>query len=506
MNKQVEKTTCLLLILIMRINIYTFLFCIFLTGCNRYLYKKYLIEIKDDSKANIVAKSEEDAAGTINKAETTAYYYKTLLGLDDNSTLASVENPGSIYIHRPTVIYKTGSGAEMIANPADSIVVTYDWLGNICFWEKDEKRITHLNNFKNWQFLLDSLGNSTRYTELYHSVNSAKEEMVKRSAFINSVSNANHKADSILVYLADSLKLTADEFNQLKQSGQNHFISGQLNYFSLMKEYSKIASIYDLSYTTIIKYYNSLKKLSNLSYHYLTLWELLRQLITYKAGIPSVYNKESFDIYLKEVSKVFKGPVYNYLAARVIYTGYKNKIITNSQLKHYARKKLKSRHYKALVKAIAQSYKDADYFISTSPQNETINAAVKKAAPIEQILDQWKGKLILVDFWASWCIPCRKENAPMRDLKRHYIGKDIVFITLSIDNSLLSWQKASVADQLDPEKNFLLNSNDSVFIFKNKQITEIPRYFLLDKSGNVITDNAPTPSDAALRELIDKHL
>ena len=108
--------------------------------------------------------------------------------------------------------------------------------------------------------------------------------------------------------------------------------------------------------------------------------------------------------------------------------------------------------------------------------------------------------MVFVDFWSSWCIPCRKEMPAMRTLKKEYVGKEIVFITISIDNSLLAWQKASKTEDLEAGNSYLLRKEDSVFRFKNRIINEIPRYFLLGKDGSIITDNAPSPADDSLKK------
>ncbi len=51
-----------------------------------------------------------------------------------------------------------------------------------------------------------------------------------------------------------------------------------------------------------------------------------------------------------------------------------------------------------------------------------------------------------------------------------------------------------------------MNTKDSVFVFMNKIIGEIPRYILINKDGSLISDNAPSPADTELRKLIDKYL
>lgn len=123
----------------------------------------------------------------------------------------------------------------------------------------------------------------------------------------------------------------------------------------------------------------------------------------------------------------------------------------------------------------------------------------------EDIIEEEKGKLILIDFWASWCAPCRVEMPDLRKIKKEIDSSKFSVISISIDDKISFWRKASKQEKLK-QKNFLLLDHEKSEIIKNYKITTIPRYMIFDQNGILIFDNAPKPSNQALKEIIVKYL
>lgn len=138
--------------------------------------------------------------------------------------------------------------------------------------------------------------------------------------------------------------------------------------------------------------------------------------------------------------------------------------------------------------------------------NMLMSAGDAKPLTLETLLKNNRGKLILLDFWASWCSPCRNEMPASLQRSREMKGKDIVFIYISTDAHKQDWQKATKEEELPAENSYwLTDAATSSFLVKNK-ISAIPRYMLIGKEGQLIEAEAPRPGDAGFRSFINKHL
>ncbi len=103
-------------------------------------------------------------------------------------------------------------------------------------------------------------------------------------------------------------------------------------------------------------------------------------------------------------------------------------------------------------------------------------------------LTDYKGKYVMLDFWASWCAPCRKENPNVVKLYQQYHPKGLDIVGISLDENKDAWQKAINDDRLMwAHGSELLNFNGPVV--QRYQVQAIPSNFILDPSGKIIAKN-----------------
>ncbi|MEO6287536.1 MAG: TlpA disulfide reductase family protein [Dyadobacter sp.] len=132
--------------------------------------------------------------------------------------------------------------------------------------------------------------------------------------------------------------------------------------------------------------------------------------------------------------------------------------------------------------------------VSPTTLNETADStAVQLVDPagakltLDDIKKRHAGKILVVDFWASWCGPCRETMPGAKKLIEAMKGKDIAFVYLSIDKDASRWKKASDEERLGTyAENYLITNQESARFLKEQNLTFIPRAMIFDKSGKLI--------------------
>jgi thiol-disulfide isomerase/thioredoxin len=149
-----------------------------------------------------------------------------------------------------------------------------------------------------------------------------------------------------------------------------------------------------------------------------------------------------------------------------------------------------------------------DYNIDLGPKNELLLEDLEgNRTDFNSLLKQHKGKMIYVDFWASWCAPCRKSMPYAEKLRNEYSENDVAFIYLALNDKIKDWKESipKLALERNCENYFIVNSRTSKFIEAFK-VKTIPRYMLFNKKGELVNQNAPGPEGQEIREFLNRYL
>ena len=99
-------------------------------------------------------------------------------------------------------------------------------------------------------------------------------------------------------------------------------------------------------------------------------------------------------------------------------------------------------------------------------------------------LSSFKGKVVLIDFWASWCGPCRKSNPGVVRLYNKYHPKGFEVLGVSVDTKKDAWLKAIRQDKINYTQVINNSSENSPATIYG--IRYIPSTFLLNKKGEIV--------------------
>jgi len=110
-------------------------------------------------------------------------------------------------------------------------------------------------------------------------------------------------------------------------------------------------------------------------------------------------------------------------------------------------------------------------------------------------LKDFKGKIVVIDVWASWCIPCIKEIPAIKKMSEKYANRgETVFISVSVDEFRKDWIEKGLSISGLENKQFWANGGFESTLAKSYAITSVPRFIIIDPDGLIINIDGPKPS------------
>lgn len=116
-------------------------------------------------------------------------------------------------------------------------------------------------------------------------------------------------------------------------------------------------------------------------------------------------------------------------------------------------------------------------------------------------LEDFRGKYVLIDIWATWCGPCMQEIPALGELEEKMHGRNLAIVSISVDEDREAWLRMLADKQMGGTQ---LHFDGDRSFMDTYRLNGIPRFILLDRQGRIIDDNMQIrPSNPAIYTLLE---
>jgi thiol-disulfide isomerase/thioredoxin len=123
-----------------------------------------------------------------------------------------------------------------------------------------------------------------------------------------------------------------------------------------------------------------------------------------------------------------------------------------------------------------------------------------KGKPIS--LKDFRGKVVYVDLWATWCAPCLEQIPYAKKLHSAFEKDEVTFLNVSVDKNPDAWRKMLAEENDWLGTHIILDKQEVDSLTKNYQVDGYPKYILIDKTGKVVSADASRPSSEKIKDEI----
>lgn len=248
---------------------------------------------------------------------------------------------------------------------------------------------------------------------------------------------------------------------------------------------------YDNFITECRPYFDNMDSLSKLANANIDNQEILEKLRFDFVTLDSIVKTKQFDFVKKNPSSI----VSAFLAANYLSQEPEKTLAHAEELYSALDKKIQDTYYGKKIAEIKQQLQNNA--LGSAAPNFTLNNLEGK--PVS--LSDYKGKITLIDFWASWCGPCRRENPNVVATYKKYHPKGFEILGVSLDDNKNKWQDAITKDGLIWTQVSDLKGWESE-VAQLYGVQYIPNNFLIDQNGKIIgKDLVGSKLEQALSEI-----
>lgn len=119
-------------------------------------------------------------------------------------------------------------------------------------------------------------------------------------------------------------------------------------------------------------------------------------------------------------------------------------------------------------------------------------------------LSKFSNRYVVIDVWATWCVPCKKEAPHFEQLAEQYTDEFIAFVSVSVDENKNAWRTQASGKKGKVLQLWAKNAEED--FSKSYAISSIPRFMLIGPKGNIINADLPPPSDPEFEAILQKEI
>lgn len=123
------------------------------------------------------------------------------------------------------------------------------------------------------------------------------------------------------------------------------------------------------------------------------------------------------------------------------------------------------------------------------------SAVVSKYSNLTELIEkEYAGKIVYLDFWATWCGPCLVANKALPEVADFFKDKDIVFVSVAMRSAFDRWQKHAAGRPANCKDYFIQSDDDEQLIMSRYNVDAFPRFRIIGKDSKIIDSDPPRPN------------
>ncbi|PVX52345.1 thioredoxin-like protein [Balneicella halophila] len=140
----------------------------------------------------------------------------------------------------------------------------------------------------------------------------------------------------------------------------------------------------------------------------------------------------------------------------------------------------------------------------TKALDDKVKTTQGETLTVKEMLNNYKGEIVLIDIWASWCGDCLHSLPTVKFLKEKY-GAQVTFLYSSMDKDKEAWHKALEKYDIKGE-HYYLGSEWKTNFLTSIELNWIPRFMILGKDGSIKLYNAKKADDPKIERILEKEI